>query len=35
MDDSNKLYVIVNYTNKQSYIGFDELTNFWRVQRNY
>ena len=28
MDDENKLYVIVNYTNKQSYIGFDELQTF-------
>jgi len=28
MNDENKLYVMVNYTNKQSYIGFDELQTF-------
>ena len=34
MEDETKLYVVVNYTNKQSYIAFEELETFGEFKKN-
>lgn len=34
MEDETKLYVVVNYTNKQSYVAFEELETFGEFKEN-